>query len=201
MRRKTSAGWTCRRCRRFNRGSSLCRCCSRRTSFSLWTDSVEGCLPADDAGVVAALRHQFRVGAALTDAPVFEHQNLVQVADGGEPVGDDQRGAAPHQPLEAFDHERLALGVERTGRFVEQEDGRVLQEGAREVEALPFADASFDAVVSADVVCQVENPEAAAAEFMRVLRPGGVMVINVPAYRWMWSYHDDSCQTKHRYTR
>ena len=69
------------------------------------------------------------------------------------------------------------------------------------ITALPFADASFDAVVSADVVCQVGNPEVAAAEFMRVLRPGGVVVINVPAYRWMWSYHDDSCQTKHRYTR
>ena len=66
---------------------------------------------------------------------------------------------------------------------------------------LPFADGSFDAVVSADVVCQVENPEVAAAEFFRVLRPGGVVVINVPAYMWMWSYHDDSCQTKHRYTR
>ncbi len=66
---------------------------------------------------------------------------------------------------------------------------------------LPFADASFDAVVSADVVCQVDNPEAAFAEFFRVLRPGGIVVINVPAYMWMWSYHDDSCQTKHRYTR
>lgn len=66
---------------------------------------------------------------------------------------------------------------------------------------LPFDDGSFDAVVSADVVCQVENPEVAAAEFFRVLRPGGVVVINVPAYMWMWSYHDDSCQTKHRYTR
>ena len=66
---------------------------------------------------------------------------------------------------------------------------------------LPFAEQSFDAVVSADVVCQVENPEVAAAEFFRVLRPGGVVVINVPAYMWMWSYHDDTCQTKHRYTR
>lgn len=66
---------------------------------------------------------------------------------------------------------------------------------------LPFADGSFDAVVSADVVCQVDNPEVAAAEFFRVLRPGGIVVINVPAYMWMWSYHDDSCQTKHRYTR
>lgn len=66
---------------------------------------------------------------------------------------------------------------------------------------LPFADASFDVVVSADVVCQVDNPEVAAKEFFRVLRPGGIVIINVPAYMWMWSYHDDSCQTKHRYTR
>lgn len=66
---------------------------------------------------------------------------------------------------------------------------------------LPFADLSFDAVVSADVICQVDNPGTAVAEFFRVLRPGGIVVINVPAYMWMWSYHDDSCQTKHRYTR
>lgn len=69
------------------------------------------------------------------------------------------------------------------------------------VTALPFADGSFDAVVSADVICQVDDPEVAVKEFFRVLKPGGVVVINVPAYMWMWSYHDDSCQTKHRYTR
>ena len=69
------------------------------------------------------------------------------------------------------------------------------------ITALPFADSSFDAVVSADVICQVDNPDVAVGEFFRVLRPGGVVVINVPAYMWMWSYHDDSCQTKHRYTR
>jgi SAM-dependent methyltransferase len=69
------------------------------------------------------------------------------------------------------------------------------------ITSLPFADASFDAVVSADVVCQVSDPEVAFAEFFRVLRPGGVLFINVPAYMWMWSYHDDTVQTKHRYTR
>ncbi len=69
------------------------------------------------------------------------------------------------------------------------------------ITALPFASSMFDVVVSADVICQIGNPEVAMAEFSRVLRPGGLLIINVPAYMWMWSYHDDTVQTKHRYTR
>ncbi len=69
------------------------------------------------------------------------------------------------------------------------------------VTALPFPPASFDAIVSADVICQIDNPQIALAEFYRCLRPGGTVVINVPAYMWMWSYHDVVCETKHRYVR
>ena len=92
-----------------------------------------------------------------------------------------------------LDYSALAcqLARERTGGEI--------REGS--ITALPYGDGEFDAVVSADVVCQVEDPARAAAEFFRVLRPGGLLVLNVPAYMWMWSYHDDSCQTKHRYTR
>lgn len=69
------------------------------------------------------------------------------------------------------------------------------------ITGLPHADGSFDAVASVDVICQVSDPENAIAEFRRVLRPGGTLLLNVPAYQWMWSYHDDSAHTKHRYTR
>ncbi|MDQ5977192.1 MAG: Class SAM-dependent methyltransferase [Verrucomicrobiota bacterium] len=69
------------------------------------------------------------------------------------------------------------------------------------ITALPFGDAAFEAVVSADVVCQVEDHAQALREFARVVRPGGAVLVNVPAYRWLWSYHDDSCLTKHRYKR
>jgi ubiquinone/menaquinone biosynthesis C-methylase UbiE len=72
---------------------------------------------------------------------------------------------------------------------------------AASITELPFEDQSFDAITSGDVVCQVENPEVAAKEFFRVLRPGGIVILNVPAYMWMWSYHDDAVHTKHRYTR
>ena len=72
------------------------------------------------------------------------------------------------------------------------------------VTSLPFDDASFDVVASVDVICQVPYPvdsTKALAEFMRILRPGGFLILNVPAYRWMWSYHDISCHTRHRYSR
>src|SRR6185369_6062761 len=38
-------------------------------------------------------------------------------------------------------------------------------------------------------------------EFARCVRPGGVVLVNEPAYRWLWSYHDEAVESKHRFTR
>ncbi len=67
------------------------------------------------------------------------------------------------------------------------------------VESLPFADETFDAVVFADVLCCVKDDCAAIQEGFRVLRPGGVIVVNAAVYPWLWSYHDDATQTQRRY--
>jgi ubiquinone/menaquinone biosynthesis C-methylase UbiE len=69
------------------------------------------------------------------------------------------------------------------------------------VSELPFRDREFDAVVSADVLYHVDDDNAALREFHRVLRPGGVAIINVPAYRWLWSYHDVAVHSRRRYER
>ncbi len=69
---------------------------------------------------------------------------------------------------------------------------------------LPFEDASFDVVISMDVMCQLSHPDEsdrALFEFARVLSPGGLLILNAPAYKWMWSYHDVACQSRHRYSR
>lgn len=67
--------------------------------------------------------------------------------------------------------------------------------------ALPFADGSFDAVVCADVLYHLDEDSAALRELCRVLRPGGWVVINVPAHPWLWSYHDVTVHGRRRYTR
>jgi SAM-dependent methyltransferase len=69
------------------------------------------------------------------------------------------------------------------------------------VNALPFRDACFDAVVTADVLCHAAvDPTAALAELRRVLRPGGRVVVNMPAYQWMLSPHDHRVHNVRRQT-
>ena len=68
--------------------------------------------------------------------------------------------------------------------------------------SLPFADGSFVAIVSADVLYHRSVDERRALlEFRRCLVPQGVLVINVPAYQWLYSSHDRAVHTARRYTR
>lgn len=69
-----------------------------------------------------------------------------------------------------------------------------------DVTALPFADDSFDLVTALDVVEHVEQDEQALAEIRRVLRPGGVLLMSVPAYPFLWSSHDAALHHRRRYT-
>lgn len=65
----------------------------------------------------------------------------------------------------------------------------------------PFATNSFDAVVALDVLEHVPDDAAAFAEIARVLRPGGVVVLSVPAFRALWGPHDVALHHFRRYTR
>jgi SAM-dependent methyltransferase len=69
------------------------------------------------------------------------------------------------------------------------------------VGALPFATASFDAAISADVLChRAVDPARALAEMARVLRPGGLLLVNMPAFAWLLSAHDRRVHNARRVT-
>jgi SAM-dependent methyltransferase len=53
---------------------------------------------------------------------------------------------------------------------------------------LPFADGAFDAVGLFDVLEHVQDDRAAAAEALRVTRPGGVVLLSTPTAAWRYPY-------------
>lgn len=58
---------------------------------------------------------------------------------------------------------------------------------------LPFADHSFDRVLALDLLDQrAVQPPAALSEMSRVLRPGGLLVLRVPANPWLHGPHDEA---------
>jgi SAM-dependent methyltransferase len=55
--------------------------------------------------------------------------------------------------------------------------------------ALPFASESFDAVTMFDLLEHVQNDKKAISEALRVLRPGGFLLISTPNENWRFPYY------------
>ena len=67
------------------------------------------------------------------------------------------------------------------------------------VEALPFGDGTFDLVTCLDVIEHTPDDGATLRELLRVTRPGGLLIVTVPAYPALWSWHDEANRHYRRY--
>ena len=92
----------------------------------------------------------------------------------GTGTGAQFRWYAPDASVTAVEPD--ASMRERARRRASRAAARVAVVEGR-AEELPFADASFDAAVSAFALCTVADPAAALAELRRVLVPGGTLLL------------------------
>lgn len=69
------------------------------------------------------------------------------------------------------------------------------------LEAMPFADSSFDLIVTLDVLEHLEDDEAGLHELRRVASPRARLLVAVPAYPSLWSSHDERNEHRRRYVR
>lgn len=95
--------------------------------------------------------------------------------------------------LDAHD-ESVALARPRLGAVGAQ----ILQTGLERV-ALP--DGCAAVITMLDVLEHLDDDGAAVQEMMRLLRPGGLLVVTVPALRWLWSDWDVALHHRRRYSR
>jgi dolichyl-phosphate beta-glucosyltransferase len=69
------------------------------------------------------------------------------------------------------------------------------------LEGICLKDKSFDLVTILDVIEHVDNPEKVLAELRRVLRDDGTLIVSVPAFKFLWSQHDDALNHLRRYEK
>jgi len=65
---------------------------------------------------------------------------------------------------------------------------------------LPFPNDCFDLAISFEVICNIADDQCALAEIARVLKPNGRLIVQLPAYQWLWSQHDVAVGHQRRYS-
>src|SRR5947209_13202707 len=69
------------------------------------------------------------------------------------------------------------------------------------LEELPWEDGTFDLITCLDVIEHTPDDRVTLAELRRVSKPGGWLLVTVPAYQALWSLHDAANHHYRRYGR
>jgi SAM-dependent methyltransferase len=127
-------------------------------------------------------------------ASLYPNRRDLRILDAGCGTGAAMQYLAPFGRVTGCDFSALALQFCRQRGLARLGQGSVTQ--------LPFAAESFDLITSFDVLYHraVGDYCQALAEFWRVLRPGGRVLLRLPAYNWLRGHHDEIIHTARRFT-
>jgi SAM-dependent methyltransferase len=133
--------------------------------------------------IIAALIDRYakpQAGAAVLEVGCGTGHNLSMLGRFGHVDGIEIDAAA------------RALAEKRLGREVH---------GAPLPELAGIPEQHYDLIGAFDVIEHVVDDQAAIAALAKRLKPGGKLVVTVPAHQWMWSAHDVVNHHQRRYSK
>lgn len=144
------------------------------------------------------LTHWFYVGKRQIVFDCLRRESALApdrlLVDCGAGTGRFVREASQHCRAIAVDDHEESLAIAR--KYLGED---AVRRGS--CTALPFPDDSADIVTALDVIEHVEDDRAAAREMWRILKPGGSLVVTVPAFQALWSDWDVILHHFRRYRR
>jgi SAM-dependent methyltransferase len=120
--------------------------------------------------------------------------SALKILDAGCGTGAVMKYLCKYGEVTGFDYAAEALRFSQKRGHVRLVQASVLE--------IPFVPELFDLIVSFDVICERGvHDEQALSEFARILKPGGLVMLRLPAYEWLRGKHDVATHILHRYTR
>ena len=114
------------------------------------------------------------------------------ILEAGCGSGGNLRMLARRGPVCAMDIDDQAVQFAQARGIGEVAHGRLPDQ-------IPFGDRSFDLVLMTDVLEHLDDDGAALRALRERLRPGGLLLLTVPAFRCLWSPHDVAHHHRRRY--
>src|SRR5688572_14335973 len=109
-------------------------------------------------------------------------------------------GCGTGQMLKCLEAHGEAIGIDSSSQAIGYAQARGVRRLVRgSITDPPFRDGSFDCVVALDVIEHVDDDIGILSKLHEVVKPGGHLVITVPAFKSLWSEHDEINQHKRRY--
>jgi SAM-dependent methyltransferase len=116
-----------------------------------------------------------------------------QILDAGCGSGRTLQELAPFGAVRGLELDPSAAAVARARGQGEVLEGRL--------EQLPWESETFDLITCLDVIEHTPDDRVTLRELRRVTRPGGYLLLTVPAYQALWSQHDEANHHFRRYNR
>ncbi len=139
-------------------------------------------------------QHWWFVGRRMIVEQIISNLNLphnCKILEAGCATGGNLKMLARHGEIVAMELDEIACQLANKRQITQVKLGSLPNN-------IPFKD-EYDLIVILDVIEHIDDDLAALKSLYSRLKPGGWLLVTVPAYQFLWSHHDEINHHKRRY--